>query len=155
MAPACPSSWIRCKSITLSAKKSLKSTKVPLRTFSTTLAGMGGKAGDKTSGDAFAAAGNTGPVMAGSGDDSSDASEGIADEVMVAAAPGTVEGVSTGSDGDVEDVMDVVNNGTEAIDAAGGIVTGTEEALLPTGINTNNDAGPNYGHTATHYCDLP
>ena len=43
---------MRCKRRLLSTKNSLKSTKVPLRAFSTTLAGTGGKAGESISGEA-------------------------------------------------------------------------------------------------------
>ena len=49
--PVAPTSFRRLRRATLSGRSSFISTKAPLLTFSTTLAGIGGKAGERSSGD--------------------------------------------------------------------------------------------------------
>ena len=136
IAPACPSFWMHCRSRTLSARKSLKSTKAPLRAFSTVLAGMGGRAGDNTMGVAFE---DGGSAMVGNDVDSSADNDGIDGRrvgLAVAVAPKTA--TEAGPDG--SSVGGAEESGsTEAIDAAGGIEMDAGGRILPTCERENGD----------------
>ena len=112
----------------MSTRNSLKSTKAPLRAFSTTFAGTGGKAGEIISGEAREAAGSA----SGSGVDSKVAKDGrcgpAAVAVVVRAVDGAVDTVVEPVPGRWRD-EDI--SGMLEIDAAVGNDEATVDTLLP------------------------
>lgn len=124
--PASPSSCSLCRSRTLSARNSLKSTNLPLRTRSTTLAGIGGSAGEIISGSDLPVA--IGLASPGSGVASSVDSSGTVDNDVGVVPEQHAPLVKTGSGDGVE----TDNNGTEEIEAAGGSPVSTpDDTVLP------------------------
>ena len=113
----------------MSTRNSLKSTKAPLRAFSTTFAGTGGKAGEIISGEARETAGSA----SGSGVDSKVARDGRS------GGPAAVAVVVRVVDGAVVTVVEPVpgrwrdedSSGMLEINAAAGNDEATVDTLLP------------------------
>ena len=112
----------------MSTRNSLKSTKAPLRVFSTTFAGTGGKAGEIISGEARDAAGSA----SGSGVDSKVARDGRCGPAAVAVVVRVVDGAVVTV---VEPVpgrwRDEDSSRMLEIDAAASNDEATVDALLP------------------------
>ena len=121
---------MRCSRSALSPRNSLKSTKAPLRAFSTTFAGIGDSAGDRIKGD------NLSGVTASAEIGGNDASQGdrdcrlggtagpLATDAVVAPNGAKLDGDKAGAAAE--------NRGIDAIDAAAGSVVAIDNAASPT-----------------------